>query len=104
MACQNGKFSNEGRLGERFMNGTDHGKPVGAVAYYGGSVDISWHPPAIMARGINLNMANSKPKTIGEALLAGQLYLLSNYDDLSAAEENLKWYHLQGDPTLQLLY
>ncbi|MBT7611347.1 MAG: hypothetical protein HN576_16425 [Bacteriovoracaceae bacterium] len=104
VACQNGKFSNEGRLGERFMNETNQGQPVGSVAYYGGSVDISWHPPAIMAKGINLELANNRPKSIGEVLLAGQLHLLSQYDDTKAAEENLVWYHLQGDPTLQLQY
>lgn len=104
VACQNGRFSTEGRLGERFMNETNQGQPVGTVAYYGGSVDISWHPPAIMARGINLHIADQKPRTLGESLLAGQLYLLANYDDAEAAEENLLWYHLQGDPTLQLQY
>jgi hypothetical protein len=104
VACQNGRFSNQGRLGERFMNETNQGLPVGAVAYFGGSVDISWHPPAIMAKGINKELASIRPETIGEVLLAGQLYLLENYDDLAAAEENLVWYHLQGDPTLQLQY
>ena len=104
VACQNGRFSNEGRLGERFMNETNQGRPVGTVAYFGGSVDVSWHPPAIMAKGINKELASNRPETIGEVLLAGQLYLLENYDDLAAAEENLVWYHLQGDPTLQLQY
>lgn len=102
VACQNGRFSLDNRLGERFMNQTKDGRPVGAVAFYGGSVDISWHPPAVMAVGLNQIVANNPNQTLGGALLAGQIYLIQNFDDRVASTENLKWYHLQGDPTLQL--
>ncbi|MCO4794350.1 MAG: hypothetical protein KC493_11585 [Bacteriovoracaceae bacterium] len=102
VACQNGRFSLDDRLGERFMNETKNGEPIGAVAFYGGSVDISWHPPAVMARGVSEIVAGNPNQTIGEVLLAGQVYLIQNYDDRIASTENLKWYHLQGDPTLKL--
>ncbi len=102
VACQNGRFKLDNRLGERFMNTTNNGQPVGAVAFYGGSVDISWHPPAIMARGVSETVASNPNQTLGEALLAGQVYLIQNYDDRSASTENLVWYHLQGDPSLKL--
>lgn len=104
VACQNGRFTYEGRLGERFMNESKNGQPIGAVAYYGGSVDISWHPPAVMARGINKAIGTEGVKELGMALLKGQLYLLENYDDRAAAEENLKWYHLFGDPSMKLSF
>lgn len=103
VACQNGRFSYEGRLGERFMNESKNGEPIGAVAYYGGSVDISWHPPAVMAKGINQAIAKGD-NTLGVALLKGQLYLLANYDDRNAAEENLVWYHLFGDPSMAISF
>ncbi len=104
VACQNGRFSYDGRLGERFMNETKNGAAIGAVAYYGGSVDISWHPPAVMARGINQAIAKDGVKGLGESLLKGQLYLLANYDDRAAAEENLIWYHLFGDPSMNIRF
>jgi len=104
VACQNGRFSYEGRLGERFMNETKNGKPIGAVAYYGGSVDISWHPPAVMAKGINKAIAKDGFNTLGEALLKGQLHLLEKYDDREAAVENLIWYHLFGDPSMKISF
>lgn len=102
VACQNGRFSLDNRLGERFMNETKNGQPIGAVAFFGGSVDISWHPPAVMARGISETVAANPNQTLGEAILAGQVYLIQNYDDRNASTENLVWYHLQGDPTLKL--
>lgn len=102
VACQNGRFKLDNRLGERFMNETKNRQPIGAVAFYGGSVDISWHPPAVMARGISETVAANPNQTLGEALLAGQVYLIQNYDDRNASTENLVWYHLQGDPSLKL--
>ncbi len=103
VACQNGRFKyNAKQLGERFMNEEKNGEPIGAVAYYGGSVNISWNPPAIMAVGINKLVVDEKIDELGKALLAGQLYLFNHYTDLGAVKENLAWYHLFGDPSLKL--
>lgn len=100
VACQNGKFTYEGKLGERFMNADDQGRPAGAVAYFGGSVDISWDPPAVMARSISQELSRARGTELYEVILKGQLHLLQNYGDTEAAKENLLWYHLFGDPSL----
>lgn len=102
VACQNGRFRIEGRLGERFMNESKNTNPIGAVAYYGGSVDISWHPPAKMAVYINEIIVNKNIRILGAALLAGQIKLLETSDNSAEAKENLVWYHLFGDPSLKL--
>ena len=104
VACQNGSLLyGRGKLGERFMNATTpDGKPIGAVAYYGGSVNISWHPPAIMAVGINKLKQENEIFALGKSLLAGQLYLLQNYSSLSSVKDNFRWYHLFGDPSLRI--
>ncbi len=78
------------------------GDSAGASAYYGGSVNISWHPPAIMARGISFEHVAKNFKHLGEALLAGQLYLASNYSSSAAVIDNMEWYHLQGDPGMNI--
>jgi len=101
VACQNGRFSYENRLGERFLNeiaGRD--TSIGAVAYYGGSVDISWHPPAKMAVAINTIMAKGKHHRLGKLLFDGQMELFKNHSDKKEVTDNLKWYHLFGDPSL----
>lgn len=102
VACQNGRLATDDRLGVGFMNGKNKDKAVGSVAYYGGSVDISWHPPAIMAVGINKAIAADKLQVLGPALLAGQIYLSKQYTYKPDVIDNFKWYHLQGDPSLKL--
>lgn len=101
VACMNGRLT-QGYLGSSFMKA--EGDAFGAVAYYGGTVNISWHPPAVMARGIAYEYMDKNFKHLGEALLAGQLYLAANWNDKRAVTDNMEWYHLQGDPGLDIEY
>lgn len=99
VACQNGILK-KGYFGETFLNGTNaNGEAIGATMYYGGSVNISWHPPAIMARGLVKKTIANNLTVMGDALLAGHLYLLENYTDLESVRDNFEWYHLFGDPS-----
>lgn len=103
VACQNGRFQGENRFGESFVTGI-HDRPSGAVAYYGGTVDISWDPPAIMAMGISSELNRLKENILGISLLKGQLYLMKNYSDENQVRYNFIWYHLQGDPSLMMKF
>lgn len=98
VACMNGRLL-PGYLGTSFTD-TTSSNAHGATAYYGGTVNISWHPPAVMARGIAFEHAAKNFKHLGEALLAGQLYLAANWNYKQDVEDNLEWYHLQGDPSM----
>ncbi|MEQ1724272.1 MAG: C25 family cysteine peptidase, partial [Pseudobdellovibrio sp.] len=100
VACQNGRLTS-GYLGTSFMK-TDSGSAFGAAAYYGGSVNISWHPPAVMARGIAFEHVAKKFRHLGEALLAGHLYLAANWNNQNEVVDNFEWYHLQGDPGMNI--
>lgn len=103
VACQNGRFNEEGRLGETFMNAQASGEPVGALSYFGGSVDISWDPPAIMAVGIGESMGkNRNSYSLFGHILQGQNHLLQNYSTIESIVENHVWYHLLGDPSLKM--
>ncbi|MCB0351763.1 MAG: hypothetical protein KDD38_11305, partial [Bdellovibrionales bacterium] len=103
VACQNGRLQS-GRLGVAFSTLTPNGQSnaYGAAAYYGGTVDISWHPPAVMAQGIAFEQTDKKFKHLGEALMAGQLYLAAHWNDKKSFTDNLIWYHLQGDPGMDI--
>lgn len=99
VACQNGRLISA-NLGSQFMKvGPDAN---GAVAYYGGSVNISWHPPAVMAQGIAYEQLSKNYPHLGEALLAGQLYLAGKWANKAEVVDNMEWYHLQGDPGLAI--
>jgi hypothetical protein len=99
VACMNGKLVTN-YLGASLMKTS--GTAFGAAAYYGGTVNISWHPPAVMARGIALEHETKHFKHLGEALLAGQLYLAANWTSQPQVIDNFEWYHLQGDPGMSV--
>lgn len=107
VACQNGRLQST-RFGSTFHSQYDNGlgKASGVVGYYGGTVDIAWHPPAIMARGIAQSVSGSdgaaKATFLGQALFAGQLYLATQNNNRDQVLDNWEWYHLQGDPGMRL--
>ncbi len=98
VACMNGRLL-PGYLGTTFTD-TTSSKAHGAAAYYGGTVNISWDPPALMARGMASEHATKNFKHLGEILLAGQLYLAGNWNASKDVVDNFEWYHLQGDPSM----
>jgi hypothetical protein len=102
VACQNGILKN-GYLGERFSNSVDgSGNPIGTAMYYGGTVNISWHPPAIMARGMIQEMYLQNLTNLGDVILSGHLHLMNNYSSMDAVKDNFEWYHLFGDPSVKV--
>lgn len=105
VACMNGVLE-DGYLGQVFMRTATIGEknPFGAAAYYGGTVNISWHPPAVMATGIAKEHMVKRFKHLGEALLAGQLYLAQKWNSQSQVIDNFEWYHLQGDPGMNIQF
>lgn len=105
VACMNGVIK-EGYLGSAFMKTATNGEqnPFGVAAYYGGTVNISWHPPAVMATGIAKEHLSKKFKHLGEALLAGQLYLANEWNNQGDVVDNFEWYHLQGDPGMNIQF
>jgi len=102
VACMNGVIQ-EGYLGSTLMNVAD-GQSAGVAAYYGGTVNISWHPPAVMAQGIASEHLSKKFKHLGEALFAGQLYLAAKWNNKEQVVDNFEWYHLQGDPGMSVQF
>lgn len=102
VACLNGILSPD-KAGAHLMGDADPaGDPIGTAAYYGGTVLISWHPPAIFARGLGFHVASTLNPVLGEALQAGQKYLADNHTGLTDIASNQRWYHLQGDPSMRL--
>lgn len=103
VACQNGRLVSS-YLGSTFMRSEalSANFAFGAVAYYGGSVNISWHPPAVMAQGIAFQHLANNYTHLGQALLAGQLYLAGKWTNKNEVVDNFEWYHLQGDPGLNI--
>lgn len=103
VACLNAAYDTEELcFGKKWVTHTHNGQPAGAVAFYGGSVSVSWHPPAIMSTGIAKYHFEKSLQTVGLSVLAGQLYLLEKQGMRHETLDNLEWYNLFGDPSLQM--
>ncbi len=103
VACMNGRLESN-YLGTSFIDVLNLNpiEAFGAAAYFGGSVNISWHPPAIMAEGIAIEHSTKNFSHLGQAILAGQLHLAGNWSSAEDVMDNLEWYHLQGDPGMNI--
>ncbi len=103
VACENGSFDDSTEcFGEKWMRAGSVGSPRGAVGYYGGSVSISWDPPAIMAQGIAIHHYSDPVYTWGGSCLAGQMYLKAQNGGGSDTIDNFEWFILFGDPSLMI--
>ncbi|MCX6117993.1 MAG: C25 family cysteine peptidase [Proteobacteria bacterium] len=101
VACLNGAFaSTKPCFGKAWMTKKVDGLPAGLSAYYGGSVSVSWDPPAVMAVGSAKYHFEKSAFTIGETTLAGQLHLIEQMGLGPDIIDNLEWYNLFGDPSM----
>lgn len=99
VACMNGAWT---RIAKCFGRAWSNHATGGAAGYYGGSVNISWHPPAVMSVGIAKAHFQKNVTTLGGSTIAGQLYLFEQMGTGEDTLENLQWYNLFGDPSLVL--
>jgi hypothetical protein len=103
VACQNASWvSIPKSFGKAWVTQQHNGHPAGAVAFLGGSVNISWHPPAIMSVGIAKYHFEKPVHSLGASVLAGQLYLIEQKGNNPETIDNVKWYNLLGDPSLTM--
>jgi Peptidase family C25/Propeptide_C25 len=104
VACQNASWVKLPKcFGKAWVTQkTQDGKAAGAVAFYGGSVNISWHPPAVMSVGVAKSHFEKGIPTLGGSVIAGQLYLFEKMGQTDQTLDNLKWYNLLGDPSLNM--
>jgi Peptidase family C25 len=101
VACLNASWVNLDRpFAKAWVTRTVDGKNAGALAYYGGSVTISWDEPAVMSVGIAKSHFEKPVHSLGGTVLAGQLYLQAQMGTGDNTLENMKWYNLFGDPSL----
>jgi len=103
ISCANADYiKHRTPFGKAWVTQKDGNQNAGAVAYYGGSVNISWDPPAIMAIGISKAHFEKPIYSLGGSVLAGQVYLSEKKGVGDEFIDNMRWYQLLGDPSLEL--
>lgn len=102
-SCLNGSWINMWNcFGKAWTSLGADSKPRGALAYYAGSVSVSWHEPAVMSTGIAKYHFEKPVYSIGASVFAGQMYLMEQMGHEDNTVDNLKWFNLFGDPSLYL--
>jgi hypothetical protein len=103
VACQNGGLSTSHAGATLLHQASGSGEGLGVTAFYGGTVNISWHPPAILARGMVFRMVEkAQIPVLGSIIQEGHVYLSENTTNKSDLSDNQRWYVLQGDPSMQV--
>lgn len=103
VACQNANWARISKpFGKAWVTQTAGRYNAGAVGFYGGSVNISWHPPAVMSVGVAKYHFEKPIYSLGGSVLAGQIYLVEKMGTGDNVVDNLKWYNLFGDPSMQV--
>ncbi|MCB0418532.1 MAG: hypothetical protein KDD39_12845, partial [Bdellovibrionales bacterium] len=103
VACLNSAFNKyEPVFGKAWVTQQAQGQAAGAVAFYGGAVIISWDPPAIMSQGIAKTHFEKPVHSLGGSVLAGQLYLIEQKGSGDDIIDNLRWYNLFGNPSMNM--
>lgn len=103
VACDNGSWVDIGDcFGKAWLTSQMSSRPTGAVAYYGGSVSISWNEPAVMSVGTSKYHFEKPVHSVGASVFAGQMYLMEKMGVRPNTTDNWKWFNLFGDPSLML--
>ncbi len=101
VACDNGAWTKlEPSFSEAWMNQQVEGDPAGSVGYFGGSIKVSWHEPAVMSMGVADYRFRRQAALMGPAVYAGQIYMLEKLGVTKLSLNNLTAYNLFGDPSL----
>jgi len=101
VSCENGGYDHFSTcFAKAWVTHTSDGKNAGAVGMYSGTVSVSWHPPAIMSTGATKAHFEKPVHSLGGTVLAGQLYLLEKSGVNANTIDNLEWYTLFGDPSM----
>ncbi|HRZ41880.1 MAG TPA: C25 family cysteine peptidase [Bacteroidales bacterium] len=104
VACVNGNFVSTTCFAEAWLRATKNDQPVGAVAYFGSTINQSWDPPMegqdemvdILKEGYPSNIK----RTFGGLSISGCMKMNDTY--ASAGDEMTDTWTIFGDPSLQV--
>lgn len=103
VACENASWGTiDNCFGKAWVTHRQNDEPAGAVAYFGASSKVTWHPPAVMAIGIARAFAGKQLPALGPTLFAGQMHALRELGVRSGTLDVFRWFNLFGDPSLRI--
>jgi gingipain R len=102
VACQNGNFTGYTCFAETWLRATNSsGNPIGAVAFYGSSVDQAWIPPMYAQDDFVSLLTSNSNITFGALCYNASLEMISSSGNSGVHE--FKHWHIFGDPSLAVI-
>ena len=100
VACVNGNFTGTTCFAETWLRATNNGKPTGAIAFCGSTINQSWASPMCAQDKMNALLVSNSYITYGGMFVNGMYQMISVYgtDGANMADT---WV-LFGDPSVQM--
>lgn len=105
VACVNGNFTNTTSFSEAWLRATNSstGKPVGAIGFYGSTINQYWSPPMEAQDAFNDMLANETHSSYGALVFSASAAMMDAYggsDGDQGTDMFLTWT-LFGDPSIE---
>lgn len=104
VACVNGNFVSTTCFAEAWLRATKNDQPIGAVAYFGSTINQSWDPPMEgqdeMVDVLKESYPTNIKRTFGGLSISGCMKMNDTY--ASAGDEMTDTWTIFGDPSLQV--
>ncbi|MDR1729862.1 MAG: C25 family cysteine peptidase [Prevotellaceae bacterium] len=99
VACQNGNFTGYTCFAETWLRSNNStGNPIGAVAFYGSSVNQAWTPPMYAQDDFISLLTSNSNTTFGALCYNACLGMISSF-----GIQEFRHWHIFGDPSLTVI-
>jgi gingipain R len=99
VACQNGNFTGYTCFAETWLRSNNStGNPIGAVAFYGSSVNQAWVPPMYAQDDFISLLTSNSNTSFGALCYNACLGMISSY-----GVQEFRHWHVFGDPSLTVI-
>ncbi|MBM3318884.1 MAG: gingipain R, partial [Candidatus Eisenbacteria bacterium] len=98
VACVNGNFTSSTCFAEAWLRSTRNGQPIGAVAAYMSTINMSWAPPMDAQDEIVDLMVADQMRTVGGLFFNGSCLMIDRNGATGVTE--FKCWTIFGDPSL----
>jgi len=103
VACVNGNFTGSTCFAESWLRATNNStnRPIGAIGFYGSSINQSWSPPMQAQDEFNNLLLSEDYTTFGALCYNASCSMIDDYG--AGGETMFLTWHIFGDPSIEVI-